>query len=388
MRTRVVFSIGVVLILLMAIVGIFATNIDTSYEAYGLDELSVEQKNEVVYCGRSYITEEGVFRDINETETYDNALFSSLSFSIDGQEIVVDNEDVRVTNYEQMLIPGEYLCQFDVNVEGSIKTATARIRISKAELRIITLINGHSEYTVNEGEQYATSIEYDGFIGEDAPYILTTPPIIQSEPKMPTTGTMIVADLATSDRYEIIYVGAKIVINSNPDSVRTYKNGEEDVLILRGSFSPYYELIYSDLGLNVSDPKYAMIDSKVDKFFSGNRVFEEYEKANAYVINMYLDGQIVELNEPTNVRIKVPKKLLGKEKYRIIHFSSDGAYEFLDATETGDGYVSFTTSDLGEFLLLTPIEGFSRVMFIAACVIGVGLVVLIVLLVAIFRRKY
>lgn len=354
--------------------------------ALASEGLRAEQTSIVYYCGRSFINETGEFCSVSSSG-FNNPLYSSLKFSLDGVEKTVSCDDVRITNRTEIFLPDDYKCELKVNIDGTEYNTEVVLSVTKKPLYVRTKINGESYCVVNEGESYRTAVEYEGFVEGEDESVLDAPAIIQREPKMPTTGFLLVPELAQSSRYEIIYEGATIVINENPDTVRKYKYGDVDALILYGSFSPYYTLEFFDVGLNKSDPKYAVINEKVEKYFSGNRVFEEYKQANAYVINMYLDGDYAEINAPVNVRIRLPENLSGKQYYRIIHFANDGSYEFLNAMET-DGYISFSTSDFGEFVLLAPIEGVNTVLIVAICVGICGVVVLAILLFAIFRRKY
>ncbi len=386
MCRKAIGLIGIPIFFILMTVGAFY---GLSYEvtADASSVLTIEQTEKVEYCGKNFITADGKFSSLGGETEVNNPLFDALTFTLNGEKVTVATDDVTFENAAEIRLPDTYSRVITVNIGGENHTATANLTVAKKKLYVSTKINGESYCEINEGETYRTSVVYDGFVDGDDVGSLDAPAIIQREPKLPTTGFLLVPELAQSSVYEFVYVGATIVINANPDTERTYENGGETVLILRGSFSPYYTLEFTDVGINKVNPKYVAINEKVEKYFGNNRVFEEYEQADAYVINMYLDGEYAEMTEQINVRIKVPSKLADKNYYRIIHFGNDGSYEFINASYS-DGYVSFTTTDLGEFVLLTPIEGANTVVIIAICVSIVGVAVLAVLLFAIFRKKY
>lgn len=386
MRRKAICLIGIPILFILMATAVFC---GLSYRATAdaSSVLTVEQTEKVEYCGKNFITADGQFSSFGGETEVKNPLFDALTFTLDGEKVTVARDSVTFENVAEIRLPDTYSRVITVNIGGENYTATANLTVSKKKLYVSTKINGESYCEVNEGEAYRTSVVYDGFVEGDDVNSLDAPAIIQREPKLPTTGFLLVPELAQSSVYEFVYVGATIVINPNPDTERTYENGGETALILRGSFSPYYTLEFFDVGINKANPKYAAINEKIEKYFGNNRVFEEYEQTDAYVINMYLDGEYAEITDQINVRIKVPSKYADKKYYRIIHFGNDGSYEFINASYS-DGYVSFTTTDLGEFVLLTPIEGANTVVIVAICVSIVGVAALAVLLFAIFRRKY
>lgn len=385
MRKKTICLIGIPILFILTAAVFCGLSIDVAADASSV--LTVEQTEKVEYCGKNFITAGGKFSFLGNGTEASNPLFDALTFTLNGEKITVEINSVTFDNTAEICSPDTYSRAITVNIDGENYTTTANLTVSKKKLYVSAKINGESYCEVKEGESYRTSVVYDGFVDGDDVGSLDAPAIIQREPKLPTAGFLIVPELAQSSVYELVYIGATIVIKANPDTERTYENGDEKVLILRGSFSPYYTLEFYDVGINKADSKYVAINEKVEKYFGNNRVFEEYEQADAYIINMYLDGEYAEMTEQINVRVKVPSKLANKNYYRIIHFGNDGSYEFINASYS-DGYVSFTTTDLGEFVLLTPIEGANTVVIVAICVSIVGLAVLAVLLFAIFRKKY
>lgn len=348
--------------------------------------MTAVQTEKVEYCAVSYVTRFGGFHNFSQ-EGFENALYSSLEFRLDGVIVEVPPDAVAFSSIDGALTPDVYSDDVTVTYGGEEYGFELKFTVSKKQLIVRALINGEQSAVIEEGDSYLTSVVYDGFAGSDTAAVLDAPAIIQREPKMPTPGYTIVPEYAQSALYEFVYVGARIVINANPDTQKTYSVNGEDILLLTGSFSPYYVLEYSEVGINAASSEYAAMSEKIDRYYGSNRIFEEYRQSDAYKINLYLDGEYAELNDPINLRIKLDPKLTGKKDYLVIHFANDGAHELLKGTET-DGYLSVNTVDLGEFVLLTPIEGANTVIIVAICVGVVGLAALGVLLGAIFRRKY
>ena len=102
---------------------------------------------------------------------------------------------------------------------------------------------------------------------------------------------------------------------------------------------------------------------------------------------MYLDGDKVDITENVNVSIKLEDSATGKKTYRVVHFADDGTYSIINAAES-KGYLNFKTVGFGQYVVLTPIEGANTVTIVALCVVGVAVVLLVVILFAVFRRKY
>lgn len=370
----------------MAVLSLTAPAVVTESVFAASDVLSVAQNGKAYYCADSYITGEGVFKNFAEGE-FENELFSSLEFSLNGSVVPVSPYNVVFDNLKNAVIPNEYSAQATVTYLDLPYTLTVRFTISKKPLIVRAKINGESSAVIEEGESYRTSVEYEGFAGNDSVVTLTAPAIIQREPKMPTTGYTIVPEFAQSDYYEMIYVGAELVITANPDTQKFYNENGVDLLVLTGSFSPYYVLNYTQVGINAADVDYARINEKMDRYYTSQRIYERYKQSDAFIINLYLDGVYVDMTTSVNVRIKLDEKNTGKQEYLIAHFANDGHYELLTGTEN-NGYLTFNTVDLGEFIVLTPIEGVNSVVMVALCIGILGAVILIVLLVAIFRRKY
>lgn len=382
---RYIGIISAAVILVLILIAAFAAPPAES-AAMAAAELTAEQRGEVKYCAYDYVND-GRFVNLGD-ENFVNALYSSISFFMDGQEVTVPPEAITFDTGLKIREPvTDSEVSASVNYGGRAYTIKIRLTVGKAPLRIITKLNGADSLTIDEGETYGVNIEYDGFLGSDGVNSLDTIATVDILPKLPTAGYTVVADNASSTLYEIIYVGARLIINANPESRKVITENGENKLILTGSFSPNYTLEFSDIGVNKANVDYVAINEKVERYYLGTRITEEYRQIGAYKFYLRLDGEKVTATDPVGVQIKLDDRYTGKKEYRLIHFTDDGIYEILAATES-DGYLNFNTVGLGEYVLLVPIEGASPVMIAGLCVGGVAAIILVVLLVMIFRRKY
>lgn len=394
MRKRT-FNVGlIVLFFVFAAVAALSSTLCSTTVANALDvDFTASQNDTVTYCAASYV-ENGKFVNFSdEEEGFSNGLYSALSFYFDGVEQDIPQEDVTFYTTSSALLrelrtPGTYKVTVRVIYGSSEYDASVTLTISKKTLVARALINGESYAEVLEGETYVTTVVYEGFEGEDDFTVLDSPAYITREPRMPTTGYPIVPEYGSSSLYDIVYASAVIVITANPDTLRTYEANGETVLKITGSFSPYYELTFLSLDINVANVNYVAIGEKLERYYTNNGLLNDYKQLKAYSINMYLDADVAELTDPMNVSIKLDEDLRGYGEYTVVHFATDGTRELLTAKETDDGFVSFNCVELGEFVLMAPIEGVNTIETVALCVVALVVVVIIVLLFALFRRKY
>ena len=105
-----------------------------------------------------------------------------------------------------------------------------------------------------------------------------------------------------------------------------------------------------------------------------------------YSINVNKNEKLVNDVNAT-VRIKFPEKLSDKNSYSVIALYNNGDTDVLYAT-VSDGYLTFNATDMGDFIVISPVEGISTTTYIIVIGAGVIAVLLIILLVAFFRKKY
>lgn len=383
MNTRKNVLPFIILFILMLVSGAVA-GLASGTKAFAADPIfSVKQTEEVVYCGESFIYG-GKFASFDEKV---NPLYEATEFTVDGKAETIPATDISFSADLDVKVPKTYSTEVYINYNGKIYTVPVSYTVSQKELIVSAKINGLSYVEIDEGEEYYTSVEYEGFVNGENESVLDAPAIIQNVPKLPTTGFTVVPVLASSSLYRFTYVGAVIVINPNPDKTRTVVENGATLLTLTGSFSPYYTLEFVHTGINKADVTYAAISEKIDKYYDSIGLFDEYRQTDAFVINMYLDGDKVDITENVNVSIKLEDSATGKKTYRVVHFADDGTYSIINAAES-KGYLNFKTVGFGQYVVLTPIEGANTVTIVALCVVGVAVVLLVVILFAVFRRKY
>lgn len=377
----VIISILTVILTLAACVGVRHDPAQATVSV-----MSVSQSQKVVYCALSYIDETGSFVDMGKG-SFRNDLYSALEFYLDGNKVSVDHDDVHFTDLQFASEPNVYTAHAAVTYADEDYNVPITFTISKRKLIVRALVNGQTSATVKEGEKYTTSVEYEGFVGFDNVNALTAPAYIAKEPKMPTAGYDIVPEYGQSDLYEFEYQAARIVITAAPLSQMAYAEGGVPILLLQGSFSPYYKVDYADIAISKANSSYVALDEKIEKYYGSNGLLDKYEARKAFRINVYLDDENAELSSPTTVNLKVNDKLAGKKEYILVQFATDGTNNVISAS-VNNGYLTFTTVNMGEYVLFTPIEGVNKVAIIGI-VVGIILVAALgIIFGSLFRRKY
>ncbi|HKL73531.1 MAG TPA: hypothetical protein VJ903_01430 [Clostridia bacterium] len=95
--------------------------IDIMDNCYAASQIKVIQneKVEVTYSAKSYIDNSGKFNNFSlEEGSFSNALYSALDIEIDGNLVVVDHEDITITNQMEIMIPKNYSLNLIIDYEG------------------------------------------------------------------------------------------------------------------------------------------------------------------------------------------------------------------------------------------------------------------------------
>lgn len=377
-----VLPLIIILILLMS--GCVAAGLVTEKAAFAADpEIKVTQNGEVVYCGQSFIYG-GSFSSFDASV---NPLYEAMEITVDKKLVSVPVTDITFPTELDVKVPKNYSTEAYIAYNGKTYTVPVTFTVAKKELVVSAKINGLSYVEIEEGEEYYTTVEYDGFVNGENVSVLDAPAIIQSAPKLPTTGFTVVPSLASSSLYSFTYEGAVIVIHANPDKTRTVTENGVNLLTLTGSFSPYYTLEYKHTGINKADVTYTAISEKVERYYDNIGLLDEYKQVDAFTIDMYLDSDKVDITETVNVSVRLNDTASGKKTYKVIHFADDGTYSIINAAES-KGYLNFKTVGFGQYVVLTPIEGANTVTIVALCAVGIVVILLVVVLFAVFRRKY
>lgn len=272
------------------------TNVTLTVKEKSLD-VSFTQITEVNYNAKSYI-ENGCLKNLSTDEqVFTNSLYDAISFKIGGNTVTVDKEDIFFYNLNnekimEMKKPNSY----NLNIlfeyqENSYLVKSATIVISKSVLNVSVELNGVLNLTIEEGEIYFPRIVYSGFLGSDNVNSLSFPATMPNEPKFPIDNYEIRAEGALSDCYQMNYISSYITITANPLEEITYSSAGEDLIILRGKYSPYCELEFVNVGINEASVIYAEIKNKLTKNFESSGIFDDYKEIGSYRVNLKVDGQ-------------------------------------------------------------------------------------------------
>ncbi|NCA66442.1 MAG: hypothetical protein EOM87_00095 [Clostridia bacterium] len=374
-----------IIFIIMFFVAIAASLSYGGQAAYAVGQINFEvlQVGAVYYNDVNYISS-GSFADLSSEEGLQNALYDSMIFKADGVEVNVNSSNITFVGISELIVPKTYNVNLNIMYGGTNYEKSIAIVIQKPKLYVGVKINGETLVTIDEGVSYTTEVTYSGFVGNDTIDVLEIPAIIYLEPKRPVSNYTIVASGAKSNLYEFVYVGAVINIISKP--LTSIASSDKTSLIIGGEFSPYCELDYVNVGISPTSSIYVTIKQNLDRYYASSGIYNEYKETEAYSINLLIDG-IKEENQAAEIKVKLAEKNKGKEKYLVTAFYNNGMHEVLTAREE-NGYLLFSAADLGNFVVFTPIEGMSTTVLIAICIGIVGGFILIIFLIAIFRRKY
>lgn len=390
-RSIVKYIICGIILLFGALVFISTQPSNIAAQAATPVEVEILQSEEVFYTGTNYLNN-NKFANFASGGEFQNALYSALTIKVDGQtdiggeKIVIPHQDFTIVSENPIILPKSYNCIVTVLYDAISYEKNVTIVVSKAELIVRVKINGVTNLEIDEGEQYLTNVEYEGFVLNDNINTLEIPAIIVMEPKRPILNYAMVASGAKSSLYEFVYEEAILTIKSNPLTELKVKEGEANILVIKGHYSPYSELEFVNVGISPANAHYIKIKANLDKYYASSSIYDDYKETEAYSINLQIDG-IKEENVNSEIKIKLPQKSIKKEKYLVVAFYNNGLYEVITGTEK-DGILTFNAADLGDFVVFTPVEGIKTTVLIAICIGLIGGFILIIILVSIFRRKY
>lgn len=343
-----------------------------------------------VYRGENYIDAKGGFVDIADS----SPLLESFIFKYNGNVVALSDigtpSDMRFTDLKDVCLPGNYKGVLEIKSGDRGALVPVEFSVDKKILKVRADIDGKENATFSEGEPYGTGITYEGFVEGDSEededfgkaHIL-------NKPKLPVKGLELLPGEAKSDKYDFEYYGAVITILPAPVAVKTVESGEKVLAELSGSYSPYYRLEFDDVGSDKTDSRYVSTHEKALKYYKSGDIWNKYSPSRVYRLNLYFNEHKLGAKElkPSVVKIAMPENLRGKKSYLVMQFGENGGHRLIDAVES-DGNLTFETTELGEFLLLTPVEGVGANTVVTTVLVAVVVVLLLIMFFALFRKKY
>ena len=370
-------------------------------EAIRQKTLTIEQTSEAVYCGVSFV-ENGRFVDTDPlSESFENGLFDSFVFMLDNQVVHLTPEDVIVDSNEPLCDPGRYVCSFTVtydNVEYTVNAVS--VNISKRIVTVVTLLNGKTELTVKEGMKVSLAYDYQNAIPAHTEHVsyngvsvteirseyMTVPAWADVNTTKPVESYRVVAAHAESFYYNFKYSSSILTITPSSVKSLTFEDETAIQLVIAGDFSVLHSVKYTDVGISPSSEKYSVLSVKADALYKDGGFFDDYEKVGCFSIELFYNNNRVTESTPVNVMVR-ESSLDQSKTYKVIALYNNGNNDVLNAT-LSEGYLSFNASDVGDFIIVSEIEGLSLTYYALVIAGGIGVLVIVVLLVAVFRRKY
>ena len=376
-----------------ALACLFGMNEEYAFAELREKEFEVVQKDKLYYCASDYLS------------GADNIgkLISSMTFLLDGEIIEPPIENTEFVCSGGLYAPGDYKIDVNVNIDGKVYTAeNINLKIDKRPVQVEALLNGEREITVAEGEKISVAYNYTGAVPKDTTEEtvdgvkvtvinkskMNTPAYVAYVPDKPTEKYTIVPDYASSDYYSFTYAKSTLTIYENTVSQLIQKNKDTVLVSIIGKFNATYSLNFKDVGISANNEEYAGIKAVTEKEYGAGDFFKKNEALACYKVNLIKEGKTQEEKTSAFVKIKVDKTVTRKESYKVIAVYDSGSTEILDAIVSEDGYLVFNTNDMGSFVVTAPIEGLNLTDYVIAIVAGVVVIMLVILFVTIFRRKY
>lgn len=364
--------------------------------AAGEQILEVKQVSELPYCGENYV----------KNESAKNAFLSVFSFTVNGKVISPDFEKITVISSVQAVNPGaNYVC--DIRYEDGETVYVAEnvvFEIAKRKVRVIVYLNGQRSITVNENEAGSIKInyDYDGALPSDTRVetvngtqvrtitgeALTNKAYVAVLPKTPVENATVTAQNARSPYYDFIYEKSYITVTRDTVPELTAVDDGRVTVSVSGIFSTVYSVDFTDIGTSATSKEYAEIKSDAErKYASYGTLLTDNEPVACYNVTILdADGETV-YNTPATVRAYMDGSIKGRKSYSVIALYNNGNTDVLEASVSGD-YLVFDAADMGDFIVLSPVEGINVTTYIVAIVAGVAIVLIVITLFALFRRKY
>ncbi len=318
-------------------------------------------------------------------------LMDVLNVKVNGILVNDINYDNIIFDQKNLKTPGEYKLKVELTYKGFTTTdIEVNLRIKKKELKVQVLLSDSKlggfdrELTLDEGEKIYSKVNYEGFVEGESVNDLEIVPTVIDLPKFPVERKQIYARGAVSKNYAFVYEYSYLTINSAFSDSVTDANGN---ITVEGKISPLYKLIAENVEVSRLNPKYISIDDKINKYY-GNELTSKYEAVNCYKIGFKLDNVTSNVIGDYTIKINPSEELKGAKDLRLVVFYENGDYDIKNVSIGEDNTITFDTNMFGDFVILKPIKGMSDMAVIGVILLGAGVVVLVLILVAVFRKKY
>ena len=403
-KRKILFAIfsGIAVFALFLGTVLFSTGKEGA-EAARQKVMTIEQSEAAVFCGRTLIDKDGYFCDTDEnTVDFENPLFDTFIFKLDDRTLNdLSHSDVRVALSGEVYKPDSFVGDFYVTYDGDdYIVRSVAFAVSKRLVEVSTLLNGRTELRVEEGTTILLSYDYQGAIEDHSRIVtyngvtvteilreyLSLPAWADIDTTKPVENYRVVAAHAESDYYDFKYIGATLTIVPSTVYQLTYSDESATRLILNGNFSVLHSVQYTDIGISPTSERYSVISARADAAYKDSRFFDKYEKVGCFSIDVTYNNNPVNESIASTALVRATTLDASKE-YKIIALYANGSNDVLNAKLT-DGYLSFDAADCGDFIIVSEIEGLSLTYYIIVIVSGIAVLVFVVLLVAVFRRKY
>ena len=391
-----------VFLLLFAIV--FGPAISSHAPAYAARQkvMTIEQVSNVVFSGKDFLDSSGAFCDTDvDTAGCNNDLFDSFVFKLDGQVVDVAVEKAVAETASAIRDPGLYTLPFSVEYDNVIyPVRSVSFSIQKRVVTVLTLLNGKTDLTVKEGDDVLLAYDYQNAVPAHTEQVsdngvsvtkiksdyITIPAWADVDTTKPIENCQVVAAHAESPYYDFTYTGALLTIKPATVDNLSYSDEKATRLILVGDFSVLHSLRYTDIGVNPSGEEFSVISARADVAYKDSGFFDKYEKVGCFSVEVFYNNNAVSDSVPASVTL-LASSLDPSKNYKVVALYKNGRTEVLDAKIT-DGFLRFYASDMGDFIIVSEIEGLSMTYYALVIVGGIGALVIIILLVSVFRRKY
>jgi len=278
---------------------------------------------------------------------------------------------------------------FDANAASNEKLPlTVRVVLNADDEHTVSRSEDGSELTVKEGAEIRYELTYSGFIDGDTEENLTRIPYVEPLPKTHGDPFYALASYGVSEKYEFIYVAARLLVLENNVKEKTVELDGEPILRLTGEFSPLAVLNYRAIGVSVTNPEFAKINAKIE-YTHGTGLFRKWQKTDAFRVGLTIDGRDVSVEKPPFIiQYKISPKQAKKSLSIIALYDGNDTEAVLIAAAVKNGFLTFQAADLGEFVVLEKVRVLSNAEAIGIIAAAVAAVFVIILFASLFKRKF